>query len=86
MILNIIGIVLGLTAIGLFIWLKKDHRMDNDLHSAELEYTHQGMKAMMDDLNNSQVEVDRKIAKLEKDLEIHVNGTGREISSANRRF
>ena len=70
MILSIIGIVLGLTSIGLFIWLKKDQQMDNDLHAAELEHTHQGMKAMMDDLNNHQVKTDRKIAELEKQLEI----------------
>ncbi len=70
MILSIIGIVLSLTSIGLFIWLKKDQQMDNDLHAAELEHTHQGMKAMMDDLNNHQVKTDRKIAELEKQLEI----------------
>jgi len=32
MTLSIIGIVLGVTAIGLFIWLKKDQKMSNDLH------------------------------------------------------
>ena len=70
MILGIIGIVLGLTAIGLFFWLKKDQQMSNDLHEAELNHTHQGMKAIMDDFNNYQVITDRKIAELEKQLEI----------------
>ena len=70
MILSIIGIVLGLTAIGLFFWLKNDQKMSNDLHEVELQHTHQGMNAMMDDFNNYQIETDRKIAELEKQLEI----------------
>ena len=66
----IIGIVLGVVAIGLFIWLRKEQQMDNGLHAAELDHTHHGMNAMMDDFNNYQVETDRKIAELEKQLEI----------------
>ena len=66
----ITGIVLGITAIGLFIWLRKQQQMDNGLHAAELDHTHHGMNAMMDDFNNYQVETDRKIAELEKQLEI----------------
>ena len=68
--LAIAGIVLGVIAIGLFIWLRKDQNMSNDLHEAELNHTHQGMNALMDDFNNYQVETDRKIAELEKQLEI----------------
>ena len=68
--MSIIGIVLGLVAIGLFIWLRKEQQMDNGLHAAELDHTHHGMNAMMDDFNNYQVETDRKIAELEKQLEI----------------
>ena len=66
----IIGIVLGVIAIGLFIWLRKEQQMDNGLHAAELDHTHHGMNAMMDDFNNYQVKTDRKIAELEKQLEI----------------
>ena len=68
--MSIIGIVLGLVAIGLFNWLRKEQQMDNGLHAAELDHTHHGMNAMMDDFNNYQVETDRKIAELEKQLEI----------------
>ena len=68
--LAIAGIVIGLIAIGLFIWLRKDQQMSNDLHEAELNHTHQGMNALMNDFNNYQVETDRKIAELEKQLEI----------------
>ena len=66
----IIGIVLGLVAIGLFIWLRKEQQIDNGLHAAELDHTHHGMNAMMDDFNNYQVTTDRKITELEKQLEI----------------
>ena len=68
--MSIIGIVLGLVAIGLFIWLRKEQQMDNGLHAAELDHTHHGMNALMNDFNNYQVETDRKIAELEKQLEI----------------
>ena len=66
----IIGIVLGVVAIGLFIWLKKQQQISDGLHAAELDHTHHGMNAMMDDFNNYQVKTDRKIAELEKQLEI----------------
>ena len=66
----ITGIVLGVTAIGLFIWLRKQQQMDNGLHAAEVDHIHQGMNALMNDINNYQVETDRKIAELEKQLEI----------------
>ena len=66
----IIGIVLGVVAIGLFIWLRKDQQMDNGLHAAELDHIHQGMNALMNDFNHYQVKTDRKITELEKQLEI----------------
>ena len=66
----IIGIVLGVVAIGLIYWFRRDQQMSNSLHEAELNHTHQGMNALMKDFNNYQVETDRKIAELEKQLEI----------------
>ena len=66
----IIGIVLGITALGLIYWLRKEQQMDNGLHAAEVDHIHQGMNALMNDFNNYQVETDRKIAELEKQLEI----------------
>jgi len=68
--MGIVGIILGATAIGLFIWLRKQQQISDGLHAAELDHTHHGMNAMMDDFNNYQVETDRKIAELEKQLEI----------------
>ena len=66
----IIGIVLGVIALGLIYWLRKEQQMDSDLHSIEVDHIHQGMNALMNDFNNYQVETDRKIAELEKQLEI----------------
>ena len=66
----IIGIVLGVVAIGLIYWLRKKQILQDGLHEAELQHIHHGMNAMMDNFNNYQVETDRKIAELEKQLEI----------------
>ena len=68
--MSIIGIVLGIIALGLIYWLRKDQQMDNGLHAAEVDHIHQGMNALMNDINNYQVETDRKIVELEKQLEI----------------
>ena len=68
--MSIIGIVLGIAALSLIYWLKKEQQMDNGLHAAEVDHIHQGMNAMMNDINNYQVETDRKIVELEKQLEI----------------
>ena len=66
----IIGIVLGVIALGLIYWLRKKQILQDGLHEAELQHIHHGMNAMMDDFNNYQVKTDRKIAELEKQLEI----------------
>jgi len=84
MILNIIGIVLGVIAIGLFIWLKNDQKMSNGLHEAELQHTHKGMNAMMDDLNNHQVKTDRKITQLEKDVIIKTKEQDKNLTKLTK--
>ena len=68
-----ISIALNLIALGLIYWLRKEQQMDNGLHAAEVDHIHQGMNALMNDINNYQVETDRKIAELEKQLEIKTN-------------
>tara|TARA_R100000315_G_C5093137_1_gene53537 strand:- start:41 stop:358 length:318 start_codon:yes stop_codon:yes gene_type:complete len=70
MILGIIGTVLSIGALSLIYWLRKEQTMDNGLHAAEVDHIHQGMNALMNDFNNYQVETDRKISELEKQLEI----------------
>ena len=66
MILSIIGIVLSLLAIGLFFWLKKEQQMNFNLHEGDIEAAKHAYNALMEDLNNFQIETDRKIAELEK--------------------
>ena len=80
----IIGIVLGIIALGLIYWLRKEQQMDNGLHAAELDHTHHGMNAMMDDFNNYQVKTDRKIAELEKQLEIKTKQLERNQSKLKK--
>ena len=77
--MSIIGIVLGVIAIGLIFWLKKDQKISNGLHEVELHHTHQGMNAIMNDFNNYQVETDRKITELEKQLEIQTKSQDKKM-------
>ena len=79
-----ISIALNLIALGLIYWLRKEQQMDNGLHAAELDHTHHGMNAMMDDFNNYQVETDRKIAELEKQLEIKTEQLNRKIEKIQK--
>ena len=79
MILSIIGIVLNLLALGLIYWLKKDQEMTNGLVEGDLQGHEHGMNAMMENFNNYQVETDRKIAHLEKQLEIKTKESERKI-------
>ena len=75
----IIGIVLGVIALGLIYWLRKEQQMDNGLHAAEVDHIHQGMNALMNDFNNYQVATDRKIAELEKQLEIKTKSQNKKM-------
>ena len=80
----IIGIVLGVIALGLIYWLRKDQQMDNGLHAAEVDHIHQGMNALMNDLNNYQVETDRKIAELEKIIKKNQLDQNRRMDKAQK--
>ena len=70
MILNIIGIVLGVTAIGLIFWFRKEYKESIQFLEGEAEASEHGYRALMEDFTNYQVETNRKIAELEKQLEI----------------
>jgi len=77
--MSIIGIVLGVIAIGLIFWFRKVQQTSNDLHDMELQNTHQGMNALMDNFNNYQIEIERKITQLEKNLEYQNNKFNKRI-------
>ena len=68
--MSIIGIVLGVIAIGLIFWFRKNQQKTNELVNIYLDNCETGMNAMMEDSNNYQVKTDRKIAELEKQLKI----------------
>jgi len=82
--MSIIGIVLGTIAIGLFIWLKNDQKMSNALHEGDLITAKHAYEALMGDFNNYQIETDRKIADLKKQLEISKNSTNKTIEQIHK--
>jgi len=84
--MSIIGIVLGTIAIGLIIWLKKDQKMSNSLHEGDLIAAKHAFEALMSDFNNYQVETDRKIIQLEKNLEHQSNKLNKQSESAHNRM
>ena len=70
MILSIIGIVIGLVAIGLFIWLKNEQEMTTDLTDSDVRSMENCYKALMEDFTNYQVDSERKRIEMENQLEI----------------
>ena len=79
-----ISIALNLIALGLIYWLRKKQIIQDGLHEAELQHIHHGMNALMNDINNYQVETDRKIAELEKQLEIKTKQVDRKTDKTIR--
>tara|TARA_R110002126_G_scaffold38909_1_gene115817 strand:+ start:126 stop:467 length:342 start_codon:yes stop_codon:yes gene_type:complete len=84
--MSIIGIVLGVLAIGLFIWLKSDQKMSNSLHEGDLITAKHAYEALMSDFNNYQIETDRKVTQLEKNLEYQNNKLNKQSDSASKRM
>ena len=84
--MSIIGIVLGVLAIGLFIWLKNDQKISNSLHEGDLIAAKHAFEALMDDFNNYQIDNERKMTKLEKDMEIRFKSRDRQMDAANKRM
>ena len=84
--MSIIGIVLGVLAIGLFIWLKNDQKMSNSLHEGDLEAAKHAYEALMGDFNNYQITNERKIAELAKELEMVRNKAHQWDKAAHNRM
>ena len=80
----IIGIVIGLIAIGLIFYFRKDQQMTNDLVDSDILSLENGYKALMEDFNNYQINTNRKIADLEKQLEIKSNNAERRMDKMNK--
>jgi len=84
MILGIIGIVIGLSAVGLFYWMKKDQEMTNDLVDSDVRSMENCYKALQEDFTNYQVDTERTIAELEKQIEIKTNSAERRMDNMNK--
>jgi len=66
MILSIIGIVLGIIAIGLVFWYKKDNNMSTDLLEGDTKDIEQAFIALQKEFTEYQVFNERKREELEK--------------------
>ena len=84
MILSIIGIVIGIIAIGLFFWLKNDQNITNDLIDSDVRTLENALTSFMTDHLNFQVATDRKIAELEKELEIKTKQLERSLNKIKK--
>ena len=84
MILNIVGIVLGIIAIGLFIWSRKDQDLTNDLIDSDVKAIENSYRALMEDFTNYQVKCDRELSKLEKELEIQSKNHSTRMDKMNK--
>ena len=58
---------------------RKNQKVSNDLHQEEINITHEGMNAVMDNFNKYQIETDRKIVELEKQQEIKSKSQDKEM-------
>ena len=79
MILSIIGIVLGVIAIGLIFWFRKDQKIANDLIEDDFQAMERSYTSLMTNFTNYQVETDRKIFELEKKITIKSKESERKI-------
>jgi hypothetical protein len=84
--MSIIGIILGVLAIGLFIWLKKDQEMSNSLHEGDLIAAKHAFESLMSDFNNYQITNERRIADLAKELEMVRNKAHQWDKAAHNRM
>ena len=84
--MDIIGIILGVIAIGLIVWLKNDQKMTNDLHEGDLITAKHAFDSLMSDFNNYQITNERKIAGLSKELEMVRNKTHQWDKAAHNRM
>ena len=85
--MEIVVIILSVASIataGFLFVLKKEQQMNFDLHDGDIEAAKHAYNALMSDFNNYQVETDRKIAELEKQLEIERNTRVRQLDSLRK--
>jgi len=82
--MSIIGIVLGVIAIGLIFYFRKEYKISIHFLEGEAEATEHGYTALMKDFTNYQIETDRKITELKKQLEIKTHSAERRMDKMNK--
>ena len=82
--MSIIGTILGVIAIGLVFWLRKDQKTHFDLHDGDIYAARHAYEALMSDFNNYQVNTDKQIIDLKKQLEIKFNNAERRMDRMNK--
>jgi len=82
--MSIVGTVLGIIAIGLVFWLRKDQKTHFDLHDGDIYAARHAYEALMSDFNNYQINTDRQIADLKKQIEIKTNNAERRMDKMNK--
>ena len=82
--MSIIGIVLSVIAIGLIFHFRKEYKMSIHFLEGEAEAAEHGYTALMKDFTNYQIETDRKITELKKQLEIKTNSAERRMDKMNK--
>ena len=79
-----IGIVLALVAIGLHLYNQRYQNQTNDLVEFDIDQARGAYNALMEDFNNYQVKTDRKIIELEKQIEIKMANSNRQINKLKK--
>ena len=79
MILNIIGIILGVIAIGLIFWFKKEQQLNNKIIKTNMAKTDKSLIALQEEFTQYQVKTERKILDLEKSLIVKTKEHDRQI-------
>jgi len=82
--MSIMGTILGVIAIGLVFWLRKDQKTHFDLHDGDIYAARHAYEALMSDFNNYQINTDRQIADLKKQIEIKINNAERRMDKMNK--
>ena len=86
--MEIIGIVLGVIAIGLIFalryWFKKEQQIAINLLKDDVKGIEKGYMAFQTEFTSYQVKTDRKIIDLEKQLEIKSNNAERRMDKMNK--
>ena len=79
-----ISIALNLLALGLIFWFKKEQQLNIIKIKTSMAKTDKSLIALQEEFTNYQVSTERKIAELEKQLEIKSKNTDRQIENIKK--